>query len=135
VTARIRSLAVVVGLGLVAVAGRAAAQSCESPQYLGFTEFQAEDSAPQIASRQAYNAAVERYNKAVYEYCVTWNRHSQLVELYNGSAGPAERDKARAEAGPLRSKLDTLRREVGTLASVVDQARRRAAQAGINITR
>jgi outer membrane murein-binding lipoprotein Lpp len=129
------ALAGLIAAAPVALTGTAGAQSCESPQYLGFTEFVVEDSPPQIASRQAYNTAVERYNKAVYDYCVTWNRHSQLVELYNGTVSPAERDRARAEAGPLRTKLDTLRREVAALASMVDQARRRAAQAGVAITR
>lgn len=125
----------VAAIALSSPAGPAGAQSCENPQYLGFTEFGTDDSAPQIASRQAYNTAVERYNKAIYDYCVTWNRHSQLVEVYNTSANPAERDKARAEAAPLRSKLDGLRRDVTTLAGTVDQARRRAAQAGVSITR
>jgi len=128
-------IAAVLAVALGGVPRPAAGQSCDNPQYLGFTEFATDDSAPQIASRQAYNTAVERYNKAIYDYCVAWSRHSQLVEIYNGSANPAERDKARAEAGPLRSKLDALRRDVTTLAGAVDQARRRAAQAGVSITR
>ena len=136
--ARIRGLALAASVAAVALGGAvrpAAGQSCENPQYLGFTEFGADDSAPQVASRQAYNSAVERYNKAIYDYCVAWSRHSQLVEVYNTSASPAERDKARTEAAPLRAKLDTLRRDVTSLAGAVDQARRRAAQAGVTITR
>jgi outer membrane murein-binding lipoprotein Lpp len=130
-----RALAAVL-LVLPLVAGRpAAGQSCENPRYLPYAEFASADSAPQVAAKQAYNAAVERYNKAVYDYCVTWNRHSQLVDFYNGSSSPAERDRARSEAGPLRARLEILRREVATLASAVDQARHRAAQAGATIVR
>jgi hypothetical protein len=132
-----RPALVLLAAGLLGVGGTGAAraQSCETPQYLPYAEFGGGDSAPHVASKQAYNTAVERYNKAVYEYCVTWNRHSQLVELYNGSINPAERDRARVEAAPLRTRLDALRGEVASLAAAVDQAKRRAAQAGVLLVR
>lgn len=119
-------------LGLVAV-GPARAQSCETPHYLPYAQFTGDDAAGHVASKQAYNAAVERYNRAIYDYCVTWTRHSQLVELYNRSASPGERERARAEAGPLRGQLETLRREVASRAAAVDQARRRAAETGASL--
>jgi hypothetical protein len=106
------------------------------PQYLPFAEFAPEDSAPQLAAKQGYNAAVEQYNKALYDYHVTLGQHDQLVDLYNRpGASSAEREKARAEAAPLRAKLETLRRDVESLARAVDQARRRATQAGVTLTR
>jgi hypothetical protein len=113
--------------------GPARAQSCEKPHYLAYAEFTADDAPPHVASKQAYNVAVERYNQAVYEYCLTWRRHSQLVELHNRSASPVERDRTRTEAGPLRARLETLRREVARLAAQVDQAKRQAAEAGTTL--
>jgi hypothetical protein len=106
------------------------------PQYLPFAEFSPADSAPQVEAKQAYNEAVERYNKALYDYHVTLGQHDQLVDIYNkAGVSPADQEKARAEAAPLRTKLDTLRREATTLAAAVDQARRKASQVGVTLTR
>jgi hypothetical protein len=119
-------------------AATAGAQGTQSPrpQYLPFAEFSPADSAPQVAAKQAYNDAVERYNKALYDYHVTLGQHDQLVEIYNrAGVSPAEQEKARAEAAPLRTKLETLRREATTLAAAVDQARRKASQVGVTLTR
>jgi hypothetical protein len=107
----------------------------QRPQYLPFAEFASDDSAPQLSVKQAYNDAVERYNRALYEYHVTLGQHDQLVELHNRAGTPAQQEKARADAAPLRAKLQTLRRDAATLAAAVDQARRRAAQAGVTLTR
>jgi 2-hydroxychromene-2-carboxylate isomerase len=77
---------------------------------------------------------VERYNKALYDYHVTLGQHDQLVEAHNRAGTTAEQEKARADAAPLRAKLQTLRREVTSLAAAVDQARRRASQSGVTLT-
>ena len=124
-------------VGLAALAGAdAAAQGSQRPLYLPFAEFAPDDSAPQLSAKQAYNDAVERYNKALYDYHVTLGQHDQLVDLYNRTGTPtAEQERARADAAPLRAKLQTLRRDVTTLAAAVDQARRRATQAGVTLTR
>jgi hypothetical protein len=105
------------------------------PQYLPFAEFASDDSVPQVSVKQAYNDAVERYNKALYDYHVTLGQHDQLVDLYARAGTPAEREKARADAAPLRTKLQTLRSDVTALAAQVDQARRKASQAGVTLTR
>jgi hypothetical protein len=131
---------VLVGLwiGLAAVAGHGArAQNSQAlaPQYLQFAEFAPGDSPPQVSAKQVYNDAVERYNKALYDYHVTLGQVNQLVDAYGQAGTAAERDKARADAVPLRAKLETLRREATTLAAAVDQARRNAAQAGVTFTR
>jgi DNA-binding NtrC family response regulator len=122
---------------LVGVAAGAAAQTPPGPrpQYLPFAEFATEDSAAQVSVKQAYNEAVERYNKGLYDYHVTLGQHDQLIDAANRASTPAERDKARAEAAPLRAKLETLRRDVTGLAAAVDQARRQASQAGVTLTR
>ena len=105
------------------------------PDYLRYAEFGPGDSTAQLAAKQAYNESVERYNKALYEYYVTLERHDQLVEAHNRATTPAEQQKTRAEAAPLRAKLDALRRDVTAAWSAVDQARRRAVQAGVTVTR
>jgi hypothetical protein len=129
---------VLVGLlvGLATLAAQAQGPQAARPQYLPFVEFASEDSAPQVSAKQAYNDAVERYNKALYDYHVTLGQHDQLVDVYNRAGTPAEQqEKARADAAPLRAKLQTLRRDVTTLAAAVDQARRKASQAGVTLTR
>jgi len=125
-------------VGLAALIGSGApaqGPQAQSPQYLPFAEFAPNDSAGQRSARQAYNDAVERYNKALYDYHVTLGQHDLLVEAYNRAVAPAEREKARADAAPLRARLQTLRHDVTTLAAGVDQARRKASQTGITLTR
>jgi hypothetical protein len=124
--------------GLAALAGpdaKAQAPQAPRPQYLPFAEFTSEDSAPQVSAKQAYNDTVERYNKALYDYHVTLGQHDQLVDAGNRTGTPAEQEKARADAAPLRAKLQTLRRDVMALAASVDQARRKASQTGVTLTR
>lgn len=120
---------------LVALGARAQGPAAPRPEYLPFAEFATSDSAPQIAAKQTYNDAVERYNKALYEYHVTLGQHDQLVEAYNRGGSPAELEKARADVVPLRAKLQTLGKDVKALAAAVDQARRKASQAGVTLTR
>jgi hypothetical protein len=127
-------------LGVVTVVGPAARaqgpQQAPAPQYLPFSEFAADDSAAQRSARQAYNDSVERYNKALYDYHLTLAQLNQLADVHNNpTTAPAERDKARAEAAPLRTKLETLRRDVTTLVATVDEARRKASQAGVTLIR
>jgi hypothetical protein len=127
-------------LALLALAGLgtgagAQAPSAPRPQYLPFAEFGNDDSASQTSAKQAYNEVVEKYNKALYDYHVTLGQHDQLVDAANRATAPAERDKARTDAAPLRAKLEMLRKEVTTLAGAVDQARRKASQAGVTPTR
>jgi hypothetical protein len=131
-------IALAVGLAALAGPGTSAQgppSQSQRPQYLPFAEFASDDSAPQVSVKQAYNDAVERYNKTLYDYHVTLGQHDQLVEQHNRAGTPAEQEKARADASPLRTKLLTLRRDVTTLAAAVDQARRRATQAGVTLTR
>jgi hypothetical protein len=134
-------LLVALAVGLVALVGSGVSAQgppgpqSQRPQYLPFADFAPDDSPPQVSAQQAYNDVVERYNKALYEYHVTLGQHDQLVEQYNRGGMPADQEKARAEAAPLRAKLQTLRRDVTALAASVDQARRRAAQAGVTLTR
>lgn len=127
----------VVGLALLANhAARAQGSQAPPPQYLPFSEFAADDSAAQRSAKQAYNDSVERYNKALYDYHVTLAQINQLADVHNSpTATVAERDKARADAGPLRSRLEALRREVNSLVAAVDQARRKATQAGVMFAR
>jgi hypothetical protein len=120
--------------GLVTGVG-AQAPAAPRPQYLPFAEFVNDDSASQISAKQAYNEVVEKYNKALYDYHVTLGQHDQLVDAGNRATTPAEREKARADAAPLRAKLATLRKDVTSLAGAVDQARRKASQAGVTLTR
>ena len=122
-------------LVVVLAAAVASAQGAPRPHYLPFAEFASTDSASHLAAKQAYNEVVERYNKALYDYHVTLAQHDQLVDAGNRAATPAEREKARADAAPLGTKLETLRREVTGLAGAVDQAKRKAAQAGVTLTR
>jgi hypothetical protein len=112
-----------------------APQAAQKPQYLPFAEFGPDDTASHVAAKQAYNDAVERYNKALYDYHVTLGQHDQLVNVFAHAKTKAEQEKARADAAPLRAKLESLRREVTALAGAVDQARRRAIQAGVTLTR
>jgi hypothetical protein len=124
--------------GLAALAGpgaKAQAPQAPRPQYLPFAEFVSEDSASQVSAKQAYNDTVERYNKALYDYHVTLGQHDQLVDAGNRAGTPGEQEKARADAAPLRAKLQTLRRDVMALAASVDQARRKASQAGVTLSR
>jgi hypothetical protein len=125
-------LVTVLVIGLAATV--AGAQGAPRPEYLPFAEFASTDTASHLAAKQAYNEAVERYNKALYDYHVTLGQHDQLVEAHNRARTPAEQEKARADAAPLRAKLQTLRRDVTNLAAAVDQARRRASQSGVTLT-
>jgi hypothetical protein len=130
-------IALVVAIATLGSSGAAAQQPQQAPrpQYLPFAEFAPDEAAAHVTAKQAYNDAVERYNKALYEYHVTLGQHDQLVEVYRKSGTPAEQEKARADAAPLRTKLDALRKDVLSLAGTVDQARRRAVQAGVTLTR
>lgn len=121
-------------LSLLAVPGAGAATATPKPEYLPYLEFAADEGASRVAAKQAYNDAAERYNKALYDYYVTLERHDQLVDTYNRSPVPAEQQKARSEARPLRQKLDRLAAEVKTLARTVDQARQRAVRAGVTFS-
>jgi hypothetical protein len=125
------------GLAALALhlAGTLAPAQPAKPEYLRYADFAAGDSTAQLAAKQAYNEAVERYNKALYDYYLTLERHDQLVAAHNRASTPAEQQKARAEAAPLRTKLEALRRDVTAAWNAVDQARRRAAQAGVAVTR
>jgi outer membrane murein-binding lipoprotein Lpp len=57
------------------------------------------------------------------------------VDVWARAGTPAEREKARADAVPLRAKLQTLKSDVTALAAQVDQARRKASQAGVTVIR
>jgi hypothetical protein len=106
------------------------------PDYLPFAEFGSQDTREQIAAKRDYNQAIHRYNQALYEYHVTLERHDRLTEIHNAPAtDPAERQRARAEAERLRVKIADLAGDVKTRAAEVDQAWRRAADAGVSITR
>ena len=124
----------VTALAIGLTAAVAGAQGAARPQYLPFAEFGPADTASHLAAKQAYNEAVERYNKALYDYHVTLGQHDQLVEQHSRAGTLAEQEKARADAAPLRAKLQTLRRDVTTLAGAVDQARRRASLSGVTLT-
>lgn len=147
-----RGWLLLVGLAVLMVAAPAVAQPAKTapaparpmsatptqaakPDYLPYAAFGADDTPAGISIKQSYNEAVEKYNKALYEYFVTLDHHDQLVERANGTANPADLQKAKSEAGPLRSKLQALRKEIATFAQGVDQAKRRAAQAGVALTR
>lgn len=134
-TWRAALVALALGVGLGAPPGFAATAAPPKPDYLPYLEFATDEGAPQMAAKHAYNEAAERYNKALYDYYVTLERHDQLVETYNRSASAAEQQKARSEARPLRQKLDRLAGEVKTLARAVDQARQRAVKAGVTFSK
>jgi hypothetical protein len=119
---------------LIGAGTRAQTPPAQRPEYLPFAEFASDDSAAQQSAKRSYNDAVERYNKALYDYHVTLGQLNQLVDTYNGAGTGAEREKARADAAPLRAKLEALRRDAVTLAAAVDQARRKASQAGVTLT-
>jgi hypothetical protein len=123
------------GLVLFLDPARAQGPSAPRPEYLPFAEFTSNDAPAQIAAKQAYNDAVERYNKTLYDYHVTLGQVNQLADAFNRAGTAAEREKARADAAPLRAKLGALRRDATTLAAAVDQARRKANQAGVTLTR
>jgi hypothetical protein len=129
-------LLVALVVGLATTVASAQGGGAARPQYLPFAEFSSDESASHVAIKQGYNEAVERYNKALYAYHVILGQHDQLVEQASRSqTTPAEREKARADAAPLRARLQTLRGEVTSLAAAVDQARQRASQAGVTLTR
>lgn len=128
--------ALLVAAATLLLAAGAIADEPAKPRYLPYLEFAADDAAPSVALKQAYNDAVKRYNEALYDYHVTLERHNQLVDFASGpGASPAERQKAREEAAPLRARLDALRRDVLTRAAAVDAAARRAAAGGVTVTR
>jgi hypothetical protein len=108
------------------------AQSAK-PNYLPFTEFTAADTQAQVDLKKAYNDAVERYNQVLYDYYATLEQHDRLVDLYAGSTDPAERQRAKTEAIPLRTKLAALKRDAASAFAAVDQAARRAQAAGVAI--
>jgi hypothetical protein len=129
-------LGLVTGLAVVVSPPvRAQGPQTPAPQYLPFSEFSADESTGQRSARQTYNDAVERYNKALYDYHVTLGQVNQLADAFNQASTVTERDKAKADAAPLRVKLESLRRDATALAAAVDEARRKAAQAGVTITR
>jgi uncharacterized protein YlxW (UPF0749 family) len=66
---------------------------------------------------------------------VTLGQINQLADVHNQAGTSAEQEKARTDAAPLRAKLQTLRRDATALAAAVDQARRKASQAGVTLTR
>jgi len=103
------------------------------PNYLPFAEFSPADTQAQIDFKKAYNDAAERYNKVLYDYHATLEQHDRLVELYRASSDPAERQRAKDEAAPLRAKLASLRRDAAASFGAVDQAARRAEAAGVSI--
>ena len=134
--ARLLLVGVLMGLAALIGAGTSAqGPQAQSPQYLPFAEFASDESAVQRSAKQAYNDAVERYNKALYDYHVTLGQHDQLVDVYNRAGTPAGREKARADAAPLRARLQTLSNDVTALAAAVDQTRRKASQTGVTLTR
>ncbi len=134
--ARRRAGGIAAALALVvwALAGLAGAQATR-PNYLGYVDFAADDTAQAGALKRAYNDAVHRYNQSLYDYHVTLEKHNQLVDLYNRSTDPGLQKTARAEATALRGKLDALRRDVMANAAAVDEAARRAVAGGVTITR
>jgi hypothetical protein len=126
-------LLVLVAAGAVSV-GAVTAQPAK-PSYLPYAEFAAEDTPQRLGLKRSYNEAVQRYNQTLYEYYVALEQHDRLVEAYNGSADSAARKKNRDEAEALRAKLGLLRREATTRAAAVDEAARRAAAAGLTLSR
>ena len=123
-------------LGLaVSLLGAPAALPAQStkPNYLPFAEFTAADTQAQVDLKKTYNDAVERYNQVLYDYYATLEQHDRLVDLYAGSTDPAERQRAKTEATPLRTKLTTLKRDAASAFAAVDQAARRAQAAGVAI--
>ena len=120
----------VIAATLIAGGATCAAEGTK-PQYLPYVAFTPDDTAQRIALKEAYNQAVRRYNETLYDYHVTLERHDQAVERHNTSTDPAERQKAREEAAPLRARLATLRGEVSARAAAVDQAASRAAAGGV----
>lgn len=123
-----------VGLLVLAATAAPAADPIQ-PKYLPYVEFTTEDTSERIALKKAYNDAVLAYNQALYDYLVTLERHDRLVDIHNTSSDEAERKRARDQAQGFRTRLAELRRDVSTRASLVDQVGRRAAAAGISVTR
>ena len=103
------------------------------PGYLPFAEFSPRDTQTHIDLKKAYNDTVEKYNQVLYDYYATLEQHDRLVDVYSGSTDPAERQRAKDEAAPLRAKLTTLRAEAATAFTTVDRAARRAAAAGVSL--
>ncbi len=130
----VRATAAGLAILVLAPAGPASGQAAR-PNYLGYTEFAADDAPQAVALKRAYNDAVHRYNQSLYDYHVTLEKHDRLVELHNRSVDPAEQKKARDEATVLRNRLTTLRRDVTANAAAVDEAARRAAAGGVSLTR
>jgi hypothetical protein len=112
--------------------GPVAAQSAK-PNYLPFAEFSPRDTQTHIDLKKAYNDAVEKYNQVLYDYYATLEQHDRLVDLYQSSTDPAERQRARDEATPLRAKLSTLRGEAATAFTAVERASRRASAVGVSL--
>jgi hypothetical protein len=119
----------------VAVGAQSTPRASTGPQYLSYTEFATDDTPAAVTVKRAYNDAVQRYNQSLYEYHVTLERHDRLVDVYNQSSDPGERRKAREEAEALRARLAGLGRDVRTRAGQVDDVARRAAAAGVTLTR
>ena len=103
------------------------------PGYLPFVEFSPRDPQAHIDLKKAYNDTVEKYNQVLYDYYATLEQHDRLVDVYGASTDPAERQRAKDEAAPLRAKLTTLRGEAATAFTAVDRAARRAAAAGVSL--
>jgi len=131
---RTDGVAAALALIVWALAGLAGAQATR-PNYLGYVDFAADDTAQAGALKRAYNDAVHRYNQSLYDYHVTLEKHDRLVDLYNRSTDPAQQRAARDEATALRGKLATVRRDALANAAAVDEAARRAAAGGVTITR
>jgi hypothetical protein len=118
----------------LALAGLAGAQASR-PNYLGYIDFAADDTAQTGALKRAYNDAVHRYNQSLYDYHVTLEKHDRLVDLYNRSIDPGQQKTTREQATALRGKLAALRRDATANAAAVDEAARRATAGGVTIGR
>ena len=66
---------------------------------------------------------------------MTLGQHDQLVDAATARRRPPSARRRAPRRLPLRAKLETLRRDVTALAGAVDQARRKAIQAGVTLTR
>lgn len=126
----------VAAVGASAASGpsaRPALAQTAKPNYLSFAEFAAGDTQIQIDLKKAYNDAVERYNQTLYDYYAILEQHDHLVDVFHGSSDPDERARAKEEAAPLRTRLNTLKQDAARLYTAVDQAARRAQAAGIPV--
>ena len=129
---RHRLTATAVALAVLGAGSGAGAQLAK-PNYLPFAEFTARDTQAQIDLKKAYNDAVERYNQVLYDYYAALEQHDRLVDTYNASTDPPERQRARDDAVPLRAKLNGLRRDAASLFTAIDQAARRAVAGGATV--